>query len=242
VVELRPTDEAEPEIRFETDPALQTQGDWTDCGTWPLADGATELFAWVAILGYSRMVAVRFATDKTRPTTLERIVRCVDDLGGATADFLPDRDTVLVSGRRADDRPIFAPEWVDTAACGARLKACRAYRAKTKGKVERIIREVKEDFLAWLTGQPFPEHPTLAWYDEQARCWALTVVATRRCSWGHPGSARATSRSPSGSPPPRPATGPTSRPRPTSWRRLSPPISRAAGPARCGPTPARRCW
>ena len=181
IIELRPRDEAEPEIRFETDPALQTQGDWTDCGVWPLGDGATELYAWVAILGYSRMVAVRFATDKTRPTTLERIVGCVDDLGGATAEVLTDRDTALVVGRRADDRPIFAPEWVDTAALlGTRPKACRAYRAKTKGKVERIIREVKEDFLAWLTGQPFPERPTLAWYDGQARRWALEVIATRR--------------------------------------------------------------
>ncbi len=181
VVELRPRDEAEPEIRFETDPGLQTQGDWTDCGTWPLGDGAAELHAFVAILGFSRMVGVRFATDKTRPTTLERIVRCVDDLGGASAEVLTDRDTALVVGRRADDRPIFAPEWVDTAALlGTRPKACRAYRAKTKGKVERIIREVKEDFLAWLTGQPFPARPTLGWYDEQARRWALEVVAKRR--------------------------------------------------------------
>jgi len=46
--------------------------------------------------------------------------------------------------------------------------------------VERIIREVKEDFLAWLGGQPFPERPTLAWYDEAARHWALDVVAKRR--------------------------------------------------------------
>jgi len=181
VVELRPPDEAEPEIRFETGPGLQTQGDWTDCGTWPLGDGAAEVFAFVAILGFSRMVAVRFATDKTRPTTLSRIVRCVDDLGGASAEFLTDRDTALVAGRQADDRPIFAPEWVDVAALlGTRPRACRAYRAKTKGKVERIIREVKEDFLAWLTGQPFPERPSLAWYDEQVRRWALDVVATRR--------------------------------------------------------------
>ena len=33
-------------------------------------DGAVELFAFVAILGCSRMLAVRFATDKTRATTL----------------------------------------------------------------------------------------------------------------------------------------------------------------------------
>ena len=181
VVELRPHETAEPELRFETGPGIQTQGDWTDCGMWPLGDGAAELHAFVAILGCSRMPAVRFATDKTRATTLRAIVRCVDDLGGASAEFLTDRDTALMSGARADGAPIYAPDWVDTAALlGTRPRACRPYRARTKGKVERVIREVKEDFLAWLTGQVLPERPSLAWYDAAARRWALEVVATRR--------------------------------------------------------------
>jgi hypothetical protein len=46
--------------------------------------------------------------------------------------------------------------------------------------VERVIREVKEDLLAWLTGQVLPERPTLADYDAAARRWALGVVAERR--------------------------------------------------------------
>jgi transposase len=178
---LRPADGAEPEVRFETGPGIQTQGDWADCGAWPVGDGARDLFAYVAILGCSRMVAVRFATDKTRPTTLAAIVRCVDDLGGASAEFLTDRDTALMNGSRADGGPIYAPEWADTAALlGTRQRACRPYRPKTKGKVERVIREVKEDFLAWLAGQVLPERPTLAWYDEEVRRWALTVIAARR--------------------------------------------------------------
>ena len=181
VVELRPSETADPEIRFETGPGIQTQGDWTDCGVWPLGDGAVELHAFVAILGCSRMIALRFATDKTRSTTLRSIVRCVDDLGGASAEFLTDRDTALMSGSRADGSPIFASDWVDVAALlGTRPRACRPYRAKTKGKVERVIREVKEDFLAWLTGQVFPERPSLAWYDAMARRWTTEVVATRR--------------------------------------------------------------
>jgi transposase len=178
---LRPAAAAEPALRFETGPGEQTQGDWADLGTWPLGGGTADLFAFVAILGFSRMVAVRFATDKTRPTTLRCIVRCADDLGGATADFLHDRDTALMAGSRADGAPIYAPEWLDVAALlGTRPRACRPYRAQTKGKVERVIREVKEDFLAWLTGQPLPERPTLAWYDAQARAWALGVHAGRR--------------------------------------------------------------
>jgi hypothetical protein len=46
--------------------------------------------------------------------------------------------------------------------------------------VERLNRELKEDFLAWLTGQVLPERPTLADYDVAARRWALEIVATRR--------------------------------------------------------------
>jgi transposase len=167
VVELRPAETSDPEIRFETGPGIQTQGDWTDCGVWPLGDGSVALYGFAAILGYSRMLAA--------------IVRCVDDLGGASAEFLTDRDTALMHGSRADGSPIFASDWVDTAALlGTRPRACRPYRAKTKGKVERVIREVKEDFLAWLTGQVFPEWPTLAWYDAMARRWTTEVVAARR--------------------------------------------------------------
>ena len=177
---LRPATTAEPELRFETGPGIQTQGDWTDCGTWPLGDGSAELHAWVAVLGCSRMLAFRFATDKTRRTTLRAIVRTTDDLGGATAEYLTDRDTALVNGARSDGSPIYAPEWVDTAALlGTRARACRPYRAKTKGKVERANREVKEDFLAWLGGQVLPGRPTLADYDAAGRRWALDVVARR---------------------------------------------------------------
>jgi transposase len=181
MVVLRPATAAEPVLRFETDPGEQTQGDWANLGSWPLGAGTADLFAFVAILGCSRMVAVRFATDKTRSTTLRSIVRCTDDLGGATADFLHDRDTALMAGVRADGAPIYAPEWLDVAALlGTHPRACRPYRAQTKGKVERVIRELREDFLAWLAGQVLPEHPTLAWYDGQARAWALGVHAKRR--------------------------------------------------------------
>src|SRR5207247_5131267 len=57
---------------------------------------------------------------------------------------------------------------------------CRPYRAKTKGKVERVIRELKADFLAWATGQPMPPQPMLADYDRLAATWCTQVVAARR--------------------------------------------------------------
>lgn len=84
-------------------------------------------------------------------------------------------------GQTSSGAAILAPEWVDL----CRLldvvpKACRPYRAKTKGKVERMVRELKESFLPWLSGQLLPALPSLADYDALARTWVERVVLRRR--------------------------------------------------------------
>ena len=98
------------------------------------------------------------------------LTECLVDLGGAPTEVLTDRDPALVIGSTPSGRAVFAPEWVDLAeVLGLRPRACRPYRAKTKGKVERVIRELKEDFLAWATGQPMPPRP----------CWPTTTAWRR---------------------------------------------------------------
>jgi transposase len=178
---LRPAPVRDPEIRFETHPGLQTQADWAILGTWPLDGTVVELSAMVAILGCSRAPAIRFAADRTRKTSLERLTRCLDDLGGATREVLTDRDAAFCIGATSDGRAILAPEWVDLCAVlGTVPKACRPYRAQTKGKVERMIREVKESLLPWLSGQALPTRPVLTDYDALARRWVEEVVSARR--------------------------------------------------------------
>jgi transposase len=178
---LRPADEpTEPQIRFETDPGVQVQADWADCGCWLLGDELVSLYAFVEVLAFSRMVALRFATDKTRPTTLRLLTRCLVDLGGAPQEVLTDRDRALVIGKTPSDRAVIAPEWIDLAATlGTRAKARRAHRPQTKAKVERVIREVKEDFLGWLSGQVLPARRTIWDYERLAERWRTEVVATR---------------------------------------------------------------
>jgi transposase len=176
-----PSRELDPVVRFETDAGVQLQVDWADCGLWPVGAELVELHALVAVLGYSRMVAVRFALDKTRQTTLRLLVELLHDLGGAPAEILTDRDPAFVIGSLSDGRAVFAPEWIDLAGTlGATPRACKPYRAKTKGKVERVIRELKEDFLVCLTGVPMPIEPAIEDYDRLARRWSLEVVAGRR--------------------------------------------------------------
>jgi len=178
---LRPAVVRDPEIRFETHLGEQTQADWAEMGIWPLGKDRVELFAMVAILGCSRAPALRFATDQTRPTSFERLVHCFQDLGGVTKEVLTDRDPVFVIGQTSTGSAIFAPEWID--ACevlGLVPKACRPFRAKTKGKVERMIREVKESFACWLTGQVLPKYPMLADYDAFGQRWVQEIVLRRR--------------------------------------------------------------
>jgi transposase len=179
---LRPVDpQADPQVRFETDPGVQVQADCADCGQWLIGGQLCTLHALVVVLGFSRMVAVRFATDTTRLTTLQLLTECLEELGGAPTEVLTDRDPALVIGSTPSGRPVFAPEWVDLAeVLGTRPRACRPYQAKTKGKVERVVRELKEDLLPWATGQPLPSRPVLADYDRLAAQWCTQVVATRR--------------------------------------------------------------
>jgi len=177
---LRPAQVIDPEVRFETDPGEQTQADWADLGVFPLGREGVQMYAMAAILGSSRAPAFRFATDKTRATSFERVLRCIEDLGGATKENLTDRDPVFCIGATSDGRAILAPEWVDMAALlGVVPRACRPYRAKTKGKVERMIRELKEGFLGWLSGQLLPPYPSIADYDALARLWIQEVVLVR---------------------------------------------------------------
>jgi transposase len=157
---------ADPLICFETDPGVQVQTDWGHLGVWPLEDGTADLFGLVSILGFSRVPSIRLATDHTRTTTLERLVHGLDDLGGIPKEILTDRDSVFCIGQTSDGKAIFAPEWTDLCAVlGTVPRACRPYRAQTKGKVERMVREAKESFLAWLTGQVLPSSP------HHAHCW-----------------------------------------------------------------------
>jgi transposase len=177
LVSLRPPVLVEPEVRFETAPRVQTQADWKALGSWPLGEEMVELHAMVAVLGHSRRPAIRMATSKTREVSFERLVRCLDDLGGVTREILTDRDTVFwVSATGA-----LSPEWVDLCGLlGTVPRLCRPYRAKTKGKVERVNREIEQSFLAWLTGQALPPRPTILDYDQLAERWIEERVLSRR--------------------------------------------------------------
>ena len=96
--------------------------------------------------------------------------------GGVPRELLFDQlKAVIIDDRRPEDGKLIEnPEFLRFAAhWGFRIRACRPYRAKTKGKVERPIRYLRDNFLY---GRTFLGDADLS---EQLTRW-LSEVANQR--------------------------------------------------------------
>ena len=72
--------------------------------------------------------------------------------GGTPTEVLYDRMKTAVIGEDADGTVVYNPSLVAMLDhYGSAPKACKAYRAKTKGKVERPLRYIRQDFFLGRT-------------------------------------------------------------------------------------------
>ena len=157
-------------IRFETPPGEQAQVDWAEAGRYHLPDGSSiRVFFFVMVLGFSRALYIEF----TRSMRLESLIRCHQNafayFGGWPAKILYD------NMRQVMVRPgLINPRFRDFADHhGFEPKAHRPYRPRTKGKVERMVSYVKDNFLA---GRSFPSLEDL---NTQGRNWLDTTANVR---------------------------------------------------------------
>lgn len=131
-------------VRFETPPGKQAQVDWADCGSHlDHAGRRHKVYAFRMILGYSRAEFVQFTTSMELGTFIECHQRAFEYFGGIPQEILYDnlKQVVLSPGK-------WNPKFLDFAAhYGFQLKKCRPYRARTKGKVERSVRYLRDNFL-----------------------------------------------------------------------------------------------
>ena len=140
--------EPEPVVRFETEPGEQMQADFTH-----VRRGRDPLLAFVATLGYSRSSFVRFTVAEDAITLCTCLREALAYFGGVPAHVLLDNASTMVTERDAygegehryhRDLLAVADEY------GFRVRLCRPYRAKTKGKVERFNGYLKSSFLVPL--------------------------------------------------------------------------------------------
>lgn len=145
VARVRPRPEPEPVVRFETAPGHQAQVDFAE---FRLPWGTR--YALLVVLGYSRLLWLKFYPRQTLATVISGLEEAFASFGGVPQELLFDQmKAVIVEDQRADGgRLLENPEFLRFAAhWGFRIRACRPYRAKTKGKVERPIRYVRSNFL-----------------------------------------------------------------------------------------------
>lgn len=136
---------------------------------WGVSDG---LHVFCAVLAWSRVRFVRFATDETQATTLRLLAECFDTLGGVPAIVLTDRMGCLTGGVVANV-VVPAPGLVRFAAnYGFRPDFCEASDPESKGTVENLVGYAKRDLLVGLG--PFSD---VASANTSAVAWCAEVNA-----------------------------------------------------------------
>jgi transposase len=172
VRQIRPRPIEEPVRRFETPAGFQGQVDYA---SFNLPWG--RRYALVVVLGYSRLLWLRFFPRQTMQTLFSGLESAFTAFGGVPQELLFDQMRAVVVGdeRLSKGALVMNAEFLRFAAhWDFRPRACRPYRAKTKGKVERPIRYVRESFFY---GRTFLNDADL---NAQAERWLQRTANRRR--------------------------------------------------------------
>jgi hypothetical protein len=149
--EVRPRQSAGFEVRFETPPGRQAQVDFAHFRTVFADEPGAERILWLfsLVLGHSRMQWGRFVLHQDLQTLLRCHAAAFEALGGVPAEILYDRMRTVFRREDAETGHIIYNATLRAFAehYHYQPKACRPYRAQTKGKVERPFRYVREDFF-----------------------------------------------------------------------------------------------
>lgn len=135
----------DPVVRFETLPGRQMQADFV-----VFRRRQQPMSAFVATLGYSRMSFVHFVADESFESVRDSLLKAFDYFGGVPDEVLFDNMKTVVLARDAYGTGLhrFHPGLLQLANdTGFVVRLCRPYRAKTKGKVERFNRYLRESFF-----------------------------------------------------------------------------------------------
>lgn len=170
----RPVMEAKATPRFETPPGRQAQVDWGKF-TVNWHGHKHRLYAFVMILGYSRMMYLEFTENEKLETLIGCHLRAAAYFNGVTATCLYDNMKTVVVGQDEHGNPIWNERFAAFAAHhGFKLQRCKPYRARTKGKVENGVGYVRKNF--WPRVRTFTGLDDL---NQQARHWLDSVANVR---------------------------------------------------------------
>lgn len=166
--------------RFETEPGRQAQVDWKEFGKQAVDGRETRLYAFVMVLGYSRKPFVRFTTDMRQSTLLVCHELAFAHFGGVPEE-------VLYDNMRTAFQPDQEGQWRPAKRLAALAvhygfvpKRCRVRRPETKGKVERTIGYLDNNFWPRMAGEAL----SLALLNERVGEWLEAIGAKKIADLG----------------------------------------------------------
>ena len=160
--------------RFETAPGDQLQHDWGELFV-DIAGESTKVYFSVNTLGYSRRFYAWATSSNDAEHTYESLIRSFEWFGGVPQQVLVDNQKAAVLKHPANGRVQFNEGFLMLAShYQFTPKACKPYRARTKGKTERMVRYIKENFF-----QRYQAFESLEHLNQQLGLW-LSDIADQR--------------------------------------------------------------
>lgn len=138
-------------VRVETMPGEQAQVDWAMIGRCDVPGGRRDLWLFVMVLAYSRMLFAQCVWDLTNVSLRRSLLDAHAFFGGSPREWVFDNARCVVVAR--DGAQVRFHEGL-TELSGQLLtspRVCKVRAPQEKGKVERAVRYVRESFLAGRT-------------------------------------------------------------------------------------------
>jgi len=171
----RPKKIPEAYLRLSTLPAEEAQVDWGSFGHVTIGKAKRALSAFVVVLSYSRKPFVRFYLNQQMENFLRGHVAAFERWGGVPRVCLYDNLKSAVLERQGDAIR-FNPKLLAFAGhYRFEPRAAAVYRGNEKGRVERTIRYIRENFFA---GREFKDIDDL---NGQAEKWFDGPASNRPC-------------------------------------------------------------
>jgi len=141
-------------VRFETMPGLQGQMDWAFFEDHTVNENGSQkkLYCFLLVLGYSRTRYIEFVTDMTTNTMIRCHANAFRYFNGYPEEILYDNmKQVVVKRLLKQEESTLNRQFEDFAGFyGFKPVLCRPYRGQTKGKVERTVQFVRDNFMVGI--------------------------------------------------------------------------------------------
>jgi len=175
ISQLRPRKPPEAYLRLKTLPGEQAQVDWGHFGSIEIGKAKRPLMAFVMVLSWSRQIFLRFYLNAQMENFLRGHVEAFEAWSGLPKVLLYDNLKSAVLERQGDAIRFHPTLLALSAHYRFEPRPVAVARGNEKGRVERAIRYIRDNFFAGRKWQTLDE------LNAQTDEWCQGISADRRC-------------------------------------------------------------